>query len=49
MNPLWLLVVAVLLLPLALATGVFGGVSLVGVFLVGAYIVSCVKRAGAES
>lgn len=48
MNAVWLLVAAVLLLPIALATGVFGGISLVGVFLVGAYIVSCVKRTGAE-
>lgn len=49
MNPLWLLVAAVLLLPIALATGTFNGISLVGVFLVGAYIASCVKRAGEAS
>ena len=49
MNPLWLLVVAVLLLPAALHIGGFNGVSLVGVLLVGAYIASCVKRTGAET
>lgn len=41
-----LLVVAILLLPFAWAVGDFNGFSLLGVLAVGAFIASCVRRAG---
>lgn len=46
MNSVWLLVVAVLLLPLAWAIGTFSGVSLLGCLLAGTFIVSTIRRTG---
>lgn len=49
MNRWWLLVAAILLLPLAYTIGTFSGVSLLGVLAAGAFIVTTIRRTGETS